>query len=319
MTGCSTSPTPGVEQPVVTAAAIVTATATSTPSPTADGTATEAAWYVERTREASAAGTALAAVATPVTAGTWRSADGRREAWLESWYCPPEQDLGATATAAGGEWPKAYGIDRLMVRLDGGTATMVDSQLGWCGDAQLGESGLDGRFWSPDGRVFYFTHAATPDGLSCGCCPELMAWNADTGATSANYIPSPDNQRVARLMRGEDEAATLEVSDANLVSMTSYSPPADTRPGGNPIWSPDGEWLAMPDWPAGCGQSPSGALALRLRDGHWLRQPAPDANKQVVDLGWTVDFRIVKLYVLFPGSEWSWDVATDTVKPLATP
>ncbi len=308
-TGAKTPAMPEAGRPVAT----FTEAATGGQRPTDDATQIAAAWQRAGTLEASAAGTAHAAVSTPVVAGRWVSPDGRGEVWLEAWTCPPDDALSVTATADAGEWPTACGLERLMARLDGGTPTVVYSQLYRC--EGLGAYGLDGRFWPPDGRVFYFTEAAhgVPDGLPCGCCPGLKAWSVDSGEISGEYVPSPDRKRVARLRDGK-----LEVGEANLVAMGSYSPPVGTRPGGYPVWSPDGEWLALPDWPNGCGQAPSGALALRVADGHWLSQPAPGSMAQIIDLHWSANSRTLILSSLTePG--WTWDVVSNSVQPLATP
>jgi hypothetical protein len=265
------------------------------------------------TAEAAAASTSLAATGTPVVLGPWRSPDGHRAARVELWPCPTDESLAATAVALGsrGQSIGSTSYERLVIAGGAGPATLVDSQLLNCGG--LGAGGLDGRFWSPGGRVFYYTDAreGVPDGLDCGWQPSLWAWDVKTGEISGPYTATADGSRVAQIAKDAGGQAVVEVSDSDLASPRHYRLPAAARPDGLPHWSPDGAWLALLDLPAGCGHAPSAALALRLRDGHWLRQTPPAPDTALIGLYWEVDTPAIRLGTF--GGDLRWDLASDTL------
>jgi Tol biopolymer transport system component len=180
----------------------------------------------------------------------------------------------------------------------------------------LGAFGLAGRRWSPDGHRLYYTRArdGSPDGLACGCCPELTAWDARDGSTAVGYVLSPLEGQVARTVSGPDDGTVLEVADTNLASVRRLPLPVDSPAVGYPTWSPDETWVAFQ---VGCGDAPSGALAIRLGDGQVLQWDTPDPEQPVIDIAWEPDGKALRIGSF--NTAWRWDLATDTVEPAATP
>ncbi|MCB0215097.1 MAG: PD40 domain-containing protein [Caldilineae bacterium] len=286
--------------------------ASATPSPTPDATGTVAALRAEGTREALAFGRAAAAV-TPGTLGPWRSAEGQREAWIEVWPCPTEGAPEIETSASGGAHPAVpRSYERLLARVADEPPTLIDSQLILCGG--LGAYGLDGRWWSPDGAVFYYTRdrEGGPDGQICGeWQPGLRAWDSRAGTTIGGFTVSSGRDRVARIVALDEGGFAVEVHDVDLTSATTYPLPDAVRPD-DLVWSPDGTGLAVPDWPRGCGHALAAVYAVRPGDGSVLRQTLPDPAAEVTDVGWDADSQSIRLAT---GSEdaWRWDLVANRV------
>lgn len=269
------------------------------------------------TREAAVAATALAAAATPQTLGPWRSAVGNSEARVELWACPGEENLRATVAAAGTDGPLVHGFERLLVHSTENVEIVVGSQLQNCGG--IGGFGLEGRFWSTHGERFYFTESREggPDGLPCGCCPELSAWDVSSGAVEKGFVVSPDEEQVARLIREGSTATGLEVSDTDQSDSRMIALPPSSPESGHlyaPEWSPDGSGLVIME---GCGSQPSGAHVLRLSDGYWQYSAAPDPDGPIIEVDWAEDSKSIRLESF--DRAWIWDLGTGTVSPASGP
>ena len=72
----------------------------------------------------------------------------------------------APRSSPGRESPNAYEVLKI-------APWTVETQLLYCGG--IGASGLEGKFWSPDSRFFYYTNAREgwPDGGYPGSGPFL--------------------------------------------------------------------------------------------------------------------------------------------------
>jgi hypothetical protein len=290
----------------------------TSPPPTADATREAATAQARATRDAASVATTLAAIATPLTLGPWRSSDGAREAWVEAWPCPADAAAATAAESGKGGREPDRGYERLMVRSGEGEPTLIDSQLVHC--SGLGGFGLEGHAWSGDGTVFFYTQSREggPDGLPCGCCPGLVAWREGVSSTLGPFVLSPKGTHAVRFVTDDDGTAFVEVSENNLRSATPFPLPEGAHGGGWPTWSPDGRRLALPDWPSGCGFGPSGALALHVEDGRWQRTPALDPEIGVMDLSWETDAQAIRLYTL-PEATWRWDLETGELTMLNEP
>ena len=113
---------------------------------------------------------------------------------------------------------------------------------GKCRAGGLGAYGLEGLFWSPINRFFYFTDAAqgVPDGCGYWQPPLLRLDMNDWSITrlGAGAI-SPNRFRLAAWLDGE-----LVLWDLNGERITSAPPPvANTLPG-PVVWSPNGNSIA---------------------------------------------------------------------------
>jgi hypothetical protein len=87
----------------------------------------------------------------------------------------------------------------ILVEVNTGTAEILEDQYRSC--EGLGAIGLDGRFWSPNSRYFYYTDAreGSPDGLCSYWEPPLLRLDVTTGTSeSLGMGPvSPDRTKLA--------------------------------------------------------------------------------------------------------------------------
>jgi hypothetical protein len=134
-----------------------------------------------------------------------------------------------------------YALDVLQVHDQRtGNDHTVYTHLITCGG--LGAYGLEGRFWSPTSRYFYFTDAAfgVPDGCGYWQPPLLRVDTSDWSVTRLGAAQiSPDGLRLAAWQDGE--VAVWWVSGARL---GSAPPPVSGMLPGPIAWSPDNQSVA---------------------------------------------------------------------------
>lgn len=133
--------------------------------------------------------------------------------------------------------------------IDGESVRITDQQLINCGGA--GAFGLEGRFWSPGGRYFYYTNAR--EGFPGGCGfwePPLLRVDAGSGAIEifGGGPLSPDGRLVAYW-----DLLDLVVRDLDADEVARLPAVAPDQPLGPIVWSPDGTALAYLQAPAVCG------------------------------------------------------------------
>lgn len=135
--------------------------------------------------------------------------------------------------------PNAYEELRL-IEVSTGDVKVMDSQLLNCGG--LGAFGLEGRFWSPNSRYFYYTDAreSWPDG-GCGYWerPLIRLDLADQSIQRLDGGPlSPDGTKLA--MWEGTNIVIWDLDDGEIARA-----PAQLEAGfrGPIAWSPDGESL----------------------------------------------------------------------------
>ena len=164
-----------------------------------------------------------------VTRSSQVSPDGLWWARVFSHPCP------ATVTE------QAYGYDYLQFT-DQRTAEhqVLFTQLISCGG--LGTYGLEGLFWSPTSRFYYFTDAAsgTPDGCGYWRQPLLRVDLSDWSITPLGAgVISPDGFKLAAWLDGN-----LIVWDLNGGMIGSAPPPVAGALPGPIAWSPNGQSIA---------------------------------------------------------------------------
>jgi len=127
-----------------------------------------------------------------------------------------------------------------LIRVSDGSESVIDTQLLYCGG--LGAYGLEGLYWSPNSRYFYYTNAreGVPDG--CGSW-DRPVHRADVLNQATEFIGegplSPDQTKIAMWYEGD-----LVIWDLD-VGQLARLPAAVTDAKRGPIaWSPDSQSLA---------------------------------------------------------------------------
>lgn len=212
MTATVASATPPPTRPAPTATAIASPAptsppATATPNPLID---------------------LILASVPPVIYDSYPSPDARWTARVVKYNCSPVEEGVEVA------------LEQLHLIDATGAATVADSQLIYCGG--LGGFGLAGRFWSDNGRFFYYTTAreGVPDG--CGFW-EAPLWRLDADALERTPLGagprSPDGSRLAAWLDGE-----LVFWDVAAGEQARLSPEIPDVALGPIAWSPAGDALA---------------------------------------------------------------------------
>jgi hypothetical protein len=237
--GCSPASTPANApvQPTQTLSAMATPTrrvdtptSASTPSPSPDRSATEFA--ATSTANVQAVMTAQ----QPREYGSYTSPDGELRATVVIYDCiKVVQDADAASNS----------LEQLKVlEISSGEEHVPDSQIRYCDG--LGAFGLEGLFWSPNSRYFYYTNAREgfPDG-----CPgnwERPVRRMETGTFEVEELGSgPLSPNRTKLATWQGNKLVLwEVNDG--VEMSRLSPPVlntEMGAGGPIVWSPDSQAL----------------------------------------------------------------------------
>jgi hypothetical protein len=115
------------------------------------------------------------AAAAPESLQVFTSPDQSWEAEIIRYDCTLVSEVGGELEGV----ELAYEL--LLLTGPDGEATPVAQQLQYCGG--LGAAGINGLFWSPDGKYFYFDMAreGVPDGMPCGYWHTGKSrWNIET-------------------------------------------------------------------------------------------------------------------------------------------
>ncbi len=170
------------------------------------------------------------AVATPSSLGRYPSPDGRFLAEIFRYECTQFEQ----------SYEEAYEFFRLTAAA--GESTVFADQPQSCGG--LGAGGLQGYFWSEDGRYFYYGTAreGVPDGCGYFAPPYNRLDTADRTTAYLGYgALSPDGTMLALWSPGEalvvyaingDELGRVPITGSNRVQNTI-------------TWSPDGRALVF--------------------------------------------------------------------------
>jgi len=146
---------------------------------------------------------------------------------------------------AGGD-ENAY--EKLMIiNLASGEEHLADEQLQYCGG--VGAFGMEGLFWSPNSRYFYYTTAreGSPDGCGVYWIPPFL--RLDVTDLSTTYLGggplSPDGTKIAtwqwQLQEQINELMVWDINYDKIARLPAYSNIAET---GSIAWSPDSQTLA---------------------------------------------------------------------------
>lgn len=239
-----TRTSPPAAAPTRTSAAPVP---TSTPSPIPDSSAAE----FELTSTAIVQ--AVVTAQQPREYETYTSPDGSWQASVLIYDCI-QVDPGAEAGL--------NSLEQLRVLdTNSGEETVPDSQLLYCGG--LGAFGLEGLFWSPNSRFFYYTNAreGVPDGCSGNW--ERPVLRMETGTFQVDALGSgplsPDGTRLAT-WQGE-ELVLWDVNEGTEIGR--FSPAilnTELGAGGPIVWSPDGQALVYIQSGSFCQPSTNSAV-----------------------------------------------------------
>ena len=129
-----------------------------------------------------------------------------------------------------------------LIQVSSGVEETVDSQVQYCGG--LGAYGLDGWFWSPNSRYFYYTttREGVPDGTG-GVCWDRSLIRLDVNNGRVEHLSwmwalAPEGTMIAM---SQEEALVLWSLDKGKVARTPASIP-DARVC-DIAWSPDSQAL----------------------------------------------------------------------------
>ena len=285
-----------------TAALTVQPTQTSTPAATATVTPelaltaipTRAPTRTPRPTATADIAATVVALSPPELHDTYLSPNGEWRAEIIIYPCVQLDDVNVNAYE-----------QLILVRIGTGDEEVVDSQLQSCGG--LGAAGLDGLFWSPNSRYFYFTTAREgfPDGCGYWEPPIFRLDVRDQSIASlGGGTLSPDGTKLATWQA--EDLVVWNVDEGDEVGRAAVLVP---DAGLGPIaWSPDSSALLYIQVSAYCPLA--GASYL-------VRHDLPDLEPQLLlesdaptfgGAAWSAADEIR----LFDenGDEWHYEVAT---------
>ena len=159
-----------------------------------------------------------------------------------------------------------------LVDLSSGEAKVIDTQLQYCGG--LGAAGLEGLFWSPNSRYFYYTdgRAGVPDGCGQYWQRPILRYEINTSGTEelGGGPLSPDGTKIATWH--EEDLVIWDVNEGDELGRFSYdiaNLELEVGPGAI-IWSPDNQALVYTLAESYC--PPSGRSAIVQVDLSTLEQ-----------------------------------------------
>ena len=302
LTGCQTPLTPtqppaaDTAVPTVSLPAPLPATSTQLPSPTSSSTPVMT--EEEPTATPDAIGTVLASSRSRVLTPSI-SPDGQWRAEVVVYDCV---QVGETDENA---------YEQLkMTHLSDGAETIADTQLRYC--EGLGAFGLEGLFWSPNSRYFYYTNAieGSPDGLCSYWGRPLLSWEVSTRqqAYLGDGPRSPDGDKIAAWRDQE-----LVVWDVNTGEIGQVSMATSGQVPGPIAWSPDSRavvYLRTVDYCIPRGKSYIGHIDVPTLQ-HTILLESEDPRFE--DLQWVTSDRL-KL-VDEEGKSWQFHLDTMILEP----
>jgi hypothetical protein len=187
-----------------------------------------------------------------------------------------------------------------------GDRTLAASQLQYCGG--LGAHGLQGLFWSPNERYFYFTDARTgvPDG-GCGPWPGSMARvDVQIGGAEAlgGAIVSPDGLSIASWIG--DDLVLWSIDEAEADRIPAAVPGAAHGP---IAWAPDGQALAYVLTAESCPPWGMTTVVVHRRDKAESQVLVESDAPSFVQAEWT-EAGSLRLFDA-AGLAWNYDLAAD--------
>ena len=210
----------------------------------------------------------------------------------------------------GGVQTNAY-EQLMLIEVSTGASQVMDSQLQFCGG--LGAIGLAGRFWSSNGRYFYYTDArdGVPDGLCSYWEPPLFRLDVTNG--NSEYLGigplSPDNTKLAAWQ--DTDLVVWSLNEGEIARSAAMRAEAVRGP---IAWSPDGEALVYLQTEDYC--SPSGKSYVV-----WLKLPAlnpelllESTTPTLIGITWDDPDRINLSDE--DGKTWMYDFGTKELQPV---
>ncbi|MDQ2690866.1 MAG: hypothetical protein M3Y68_02420 [Chloroflexota bacterium] len=132
-----------------------------------------------------------------------------------------------------------------VINVGSGESNVIDTQLQYCGG--LGAAGLEGLFWSPNSRYFYYTDGreGVPDGCGGYWQRPILRYEISTSGTEelGGGPLSPDGTKLAT-WQGKD-LVIWDVNEGEELGRVSYdiaNLELESGPGAI-VWSPDNQAL----------------------------------------------------------------------------
>ncbi len=235
---------------------------------------------------------------TPRVVGTFPSPDRYLEAEVRAFDCA---DFGDGRTFA-------YEV---LVMRDAITAReeVVASQLFNCGEP--GAAGLQGLYWSSDGRYFYFTDArdGAPDG--CGHWERPVIRHDLINRVNTPLGGGPLAPNASQLATWQDRAVQVHnlSKDQPLLTIEAAVPDADLGP---IAWAPDSRNLAYLQPRGGCPLGVTSVVLVSLNTGQ-QRILLADHSPGFAGISWTSPATITLTDE--SGQAWALDAATGELSP----
>lgn len=197
-----------------------------------------------------------------------------------------------------------------ITHLNDGAETIADTQFRNC--RGLGAFGLEGLFWSPNSRYFYYTAAreGSPDGLCSYWGRPILSWEVSTRqqAYLGDGPRSPDGDKIAAWRDQE-----LVVWDVNTGEIGQVSMANSGRVPGPIAWSPDSRavvYLRTADYCIPRGKSYIGHIEVPTLQ-HTILLESEDPRFD--DLQWATSDRL--RLVDEEGKSWWYSLGTLKLKP----
>lgn len=200
-----------------------------------------------------------------------------------------------------------------IVAADTGETRFVDDQLLYCGG--LGAFGLQGLFWSPDGRYFFYTDAREggPDGACRPWARPIIRYDmaADAHLVMSQAAISPDGAEVAGWVDGQ-----LVILGPGGDEAGRAAPPPGPPYVGPPVWSAGGTALVYLQFSRSCGETPGESAVV------WVDAATQESRVLLTQTGpgfeavqWAGPERLA-LTGLLDGGRWTYDIAGDELLPV---
>lgn len=159
-----------------------------------------------------------------------------------------------------GGYENAYDQLRL-INVATGEDKLADEQLQYCGG--VGAFGLEGRFWSPNSRYFYYTDSreGIPDGDGSYWVPDFI--RLDVTNLNKVYLgfgpPSPDGTKIVAIQCTRSELVVWNIDGGEIARLPAYTSDILIGP---IVWSPDSRRLVYIQIESCCPASGKSYLIL---------------------------------------------------------